>query len=159
MGKILNHIGKLKHRFIRGISNFRMASDVATFTKHHMYVTRPTLFSYIARRALPARSVTSRAKRFTQEIGWYGDVRASVIGLPLSQQWITISDREGHLVTAEGSSSQLIHLLDASQDQWDVFQQVLGRIFSLSAYQFETCSVLYRDGLPLDSAIEAAKRL
>ena len=136
-----------------------MASDVATLTKHHMYVTRPTLFSYIARRALPARSVTSRAKRFTQEIGWYGDVRASVIGLPLSQQWITISDREGHLVTAEGSSSQLIHLLDASQDQWDVFQQVLGRIFSLSAYQFETCSVLYRDGLPLDSAIEAAKRL
>lgn len=159
MIKFSGYNGKLISRFMREIKKSQVATDVTPTAQHHMYVTRPNLYSYIAKRVLPERSVSSRTTRFAQEIGWYGDVRASVIGLPLSQQWITISDREGHLVTAEGSSSQLIHLLDACQDQWDVFQQVLGRIFSLSTFQFETCSVLYRDGLPLDSAIEAAKRL
>ena len=101
----------------------------------------------------------SRSRRFANEIDWYGDVRASVVGLPLNKQWITVSDREGHILTAEGDANQLDDILDLCQDQWDIFQQTIGRLFSLNTNQIEICSVLYRDGLSLDSAIEASKKL
>ncbi len=100
-----------------------------------------------------------RTARFTKDNCWAGDYRYSVIGLPLGRQWITITDREGYVVTAEGKTNQLVHCLDLCQDQWDIFQQIIGRIFSLNSSQFEICSVLYRDGLPLDSSIEASSRL
>lgn len=136
-----------------------MATDVGLTSQHPMYVTRPSLIAYIARRVFPDRSVVTRSARFTKDNTWAGDYRYSVVGLPLRRQWITITDREGYVITAEGKKSELIQNLDLCQDQWDIFQQIIGRIFSLTSSQFDTCSVLYRDGLPLDSSIEAASRL
>ena len=136
-----------------------VATDVPLSAQHSMYKQRPTLLDYIARRVFPNRNVVMRCIRFIKANQWAGDFRYSVIGLPLGKQWITITDREGYVITAEGKNSHLIQNLDLCQDQWDIFQQIVGRIFALSSNQFETCSVLYRDGLPLDNAIEASTRL
>ncbi len=157
--QIIRRFGKLFHRFERKNGGHLVATDVGLTSKHPMYVTRPTFLSYIARRVFPDRSVVMRSARFTKDNSWAGDYRYSVIGLPLGHQWMTITDREGYVITAEGKKNALIQNLDLCQDQWDIFQQIIGKIFSLTSSQFDTCSVLYRDGLPLDSSIEAASLL
>jgi hypothetical protein len=157
--RIIKRFGKLKMLFERKNGGHLVATDVPLSAQHPMYKNRPTLLDYWARRAFPNRSVVLRSIRFIKDNQWAGDFRYSVIGLPLGKQWITITDREGYVITAEGKNNHLIQNLELCQDQWDIFQQIIGRIFSLNAGQFETCSVLYRDGLPLDNAIEASSRL
>ena len=111
------------------------------------------------RKARPSPMLNLRAKSFAQENKWLADIRISNKALPLGHTWIEIDDREGHMISIEGRARNLIDILDVAQDQWDIARQYVGRIFALETHQFETARVLYRDGLSLDSSIEAARRL
>lgn len=100
-----------------------------------------------------------KAKNFATENKWLADVRVMSRSLPLGHVWLEIDDREGHMISFEGKPRALMDVLAIAQDQWDIARQYIGRLMALEPHQFETCKVLYRDGLPLDSAIEAARRL
>lgn len=103
--------------------------------------------------------VKLRAEKFAKDNKWLGDLRSQVTGLPMGRIWLRITDREGNLISTEMRGSDLNHLLDVCQDQWDIVQQLISRILGLTEQQFVTCRVLYRDGMPIDTAIEAARRL
>ena len=107
----------------------------------------------------PQLAIKQRANTFARENSWLGDLRANVIHLALGSHWIRIADREGNVLSAELSTRDYAYLLDLCQDQWDVARQYIGRLMRLTPEQFEIASVLYRDGLNLDSSIEAAIRL
>ena len=107
----------------------------------------------------PQLAIKERANAFARENSWLGDLRANVIHLALGSHWIRIADREGNVLSAELSTRDYAYLLDLCQDQWDVARQYIGRVMRLTPEQFEIASVLYRDGLSLDSSIEAAIRL
>lgn len=79
--------------------------------------------------------------------------------MPQGRVWVRITDREGNILSTETRRMEMLHLLDICQDQWDITQQLVSRLFGLEEAQFSTARVLYRDGMPLDSAIEAARRL
>lgn len=120
---------------------------------------RPSLTATWKRRAKPSILLNQRAKSFAKENSWLGDIRVSSKSLPLGHTWLEIDDREGHMISIEGKARVLMDILDVSQDQWDIARQIVGRIFALETHQFETARVLYRDGLSLDTSIEAARRL
>ena len=111
------------------------------------------------RKARLSPMLNLRAKSFAQENKWLADIRISNKALPLGHTWIEIDDREGHMISIEGRARNLTDIIDVAQDQWDIARQYIGRIFALETHQFETARVLYRDGLSLDSSIEAARRL
>lgn len=120
---------------------------------------RPTFIKYLARQAAVRMPVKLRAEKFAKDNKWLGDLRSQVTGLPMGRIWLRITDREGNLISTEMRGSDLNHLLDVCQDQWDIVQQLISRILGLTEQQFVTCRVLYRDGMPIDTAIEAARRL
>lgn len=120
---------------------------------------RVRFIDYLLRRVTPPVPISHRATAFAKDNSWLGDLRVSVYGLPLGHVWVRITDREGNLISTETSRSQMVDLLDACQDQWDIAQQFFARLFALNENQFTTARVLYRDGMPLDTAIEAARRL
>ena len=120
---------------------------------------RTTFLDYLRRRVKPPESIKLRAEKFARDNHWLGDLRASVYGMPLGRVWVRITDREGNVLSTETRRMEMLHLLDICQDQWDITQQLISRLFALEEAQFGTARVLYRDGMPLDTAIEAAKRL
>ena len=120
---------------------------------------RPTFIKYLARQAAVRMPVKMRAEKFVKDNKWLGDLRSQVTGLPLGRIWLRITDREGNVISTEMRASDLDHLLDVCQDQWDIAQQLISRLLGLTEQQFTTCRVLYRDGMPIDTAIEAARRL
>ena len=120
---------------------------------------RTTFVDYLLRRVKPPESIKLRAEKFARDNRWLGDLRASVYGLPQGRVWVRITDREGNVLSTETRRMEMLHLLDICQDQWDITQQLISRLFALQETQFDTARVLYRDGMPLDGAIEAARRL
>lgn len=120
---------------------------------------RTTFVDYLLRRVKPPESIKLRAEKFARDNRWLGDLRASVYGLPQGRVWVRITDREGNVLSTETRRMEMLHLLDICQDQWDITQQLISRLFALQEAQFDTARVLYRDGMPLDGAIEAARRL
>lgn len=120
---------------------------------------RITFLDYLIRRAKPPESIKVRAARFARDNKWLGDFRSSVYGLPLGRVWVRITDREGNVLSTEARRMEMLFLLDVCQDQWDIAQQIISRLFQLDESQFSTARTLYRDGMPLDGAIEAARRL
>ena len=120
---------------------------------------RTTFFDYLLRRVKPPESIKLRAEKFARDNRWLGDLRVSVYGMPQGRVWVRITDREGNVLSTETRRMEMLHLLDICQDQWDITQQLVSRLFGLEEAQFSTARVLYRDGMPLDSAIEAARRL
>ena len=120
---------------------------------------RASFADYLRRRVKPPGPIKLRAAKFARDNGWLGDLRTSVYGLPLGRVWVRITDREGNIISTEARRMEMLHLLDICQDQWDVAQQVISRLLGLEDGQFATVKVLYREGMPLDSAIEAARRL
>ena len=120
---------------------------------------RTTFVDYLLRRVKPPESIKLRAEKFARDNSWLGDLRASVYGLPQGRVWVRITDREGNVLSTETRRMEMLHLLDICQDQWDITQQLISRLFALQEAQFDTARVLYRDGMPLDGAIEAARRL
>lgn len=120
---------------------------------------RTTFTDYLFRRVKPPESIKLRAEKFARDNHWLGDLRVSVYGMPLGRVWVRITDREGNVLSTETRRMEMLHLLDICQDQWDITQQLISRLFGLEEAQFSTARVLYRDGMPLDSAIEAARRL
>jgi hypothetical protein len=120
---------------------------------------RITFVDYLRRRVKPPESIKLRAEKFARDNRWLGDLRVSVYGMPLGRVWVRITDREGNVLSTETRRMDMLHLLDVCQDQWDITQQLVSRLFALEEAQFSTARVLYRDGMPLDTAIEAAKRL
>jgi hypothetical protein len=120
---------------------------------------RTTFVDYLLRRVKPPESIKLRAEKFARDNRWLGDLRVSVYGMPQGRVWVRITDREGNVVSTETRRMEMLHLLDICQDQWDIAQQLVSRLFGLEETQFSTARVLYRDGMPLDSAIEAARRL
>ena len=121
--------------------------------------TRTTFLDYVKRRVKPPESIKLRAEKFARDNRWLGDLRVSVYGMPLGRVWVRVTDREGNIISTETRRMEMSHLLDICQDQWDISQQLISRLFQLEEAQFTTARVLYRDGMPLDSAIEAARRL
>ena len=117
------------------------------------------LFAEFFAKRRPQLAFKERANAFARENSWLGDLRANVIHLALGNHWIRVADREGNVLSAELSTRDYAYLLDLCQDQWDVARQYIGRLMSLTPEQFEIASVLFRDGLNLDSSIEAAIRL
>ena len=122
-------------------------------------VTRTTFLDYVMRRVKPPESIKLRAEKFARDNRWLGDLRVSVYGMPLGRVWVRVTDREGNIISTETRRIEMSHLLDICQDQWDISQQLISRLFQLEEAQFTTARVLYRDGMPLDGAIEAARRL
>jgi hypothetical protein len=120
---------------------------------------RVTFLDYLKRRVKPPESIKLRAEKFARDNRWLGDLRVSVYGMPLGRVWVRVTDREGNVISTETRRMEMAHLLDVCQDQWDITQQLISRLFQLEEAQFTTARVLYRDGMPLDSAIEAARRL
>ena len=120
---------------------------------------RTTFVDYLLRRVKPPESIKLRAEKFARDNRWLGDLRVSVYGMPQGRVWVRITDREGNVLSTETRRLEMLHLLDICQDQWDITQQLVSRLFGLEEAQFSTARVLYRDGMPLDSAIEAARRL
>jgi hypothetical protein len=120
---------------------------------------RITFVDYLRRRVKPPESIKLRAEKFARDNRWLGDLRVSVYGMPQGRVWVRITDREGNVLSTETRRMDMLHLLDVCQDQWDITQQLISRLFALEEAQFSTARVLYRDGMPLDTAIEAAKRL
>ena len=120
---------------------------------------RTTFVDYLLRRVKPPESIKLRAEKFVRDNRWLGDLRVSVYGMPQGRVWVRITDREGNVLSTETRRMEMLHLLDICQDQWDITQQLVSRLFGLEEAQFSTARVLYRDGMPLDSAIEAARRL
>ena len=120
---------------------------------------RTTFVDYLLRRVKPPESIKLRAEKFALDNRWLGDLRVSVYGMPQGRVWVRITDREGNVLSTETRRMEMLHLLDICQDQWDITQQLVSRLFGLEEAQFSTARVLYRDGMPLDSAIEAARRL
>lgn len=120
---------------------------------------RVTFIDYLRRRVKPPESIKLRAEKFARDNRWLGDLRVSVYGMPLGRVWVRVTDREGNVISTETRRMEMTHLLDICQDQWDITQQLISRLFQLEEAQFTTARVLYRDGMPLDSAIEAARRL
>ena len=120
---------------------------------------RITFIDYLRRRVKPPESIKLRAEKFARDNRWLGDLRVSVYGMPQGRVWVRITDREGNVLSTETRRMDMLHLLDVCQDQWDITQQLISRLFALEEAQFSTARVLYRDGMPLDTAIEAAKRL
>ena len=120
---------------------------------------RITFLDYLRRRVKPPESIKLRAEKFARDNRWLGDLRVSVYGMPLGRVWVRVTDREGNVISTETRRMEMTHLLDICQDQWDITQQLISRLFQLEEAQFTTARVLYRDGMPLDSAIEAARRL
>jgi hypothetical protein len=120
---------------------------------------RTTFVAYLLRRVKPPESIKLRAEKFARDNRWLGDLRVSVYGMPQGRVWVRITDREGNVLSTETRRLEMLHLLDICQDQWDITQQLVSRLFGLEEAQFSTARVLYRDGMPLDSAIEAARRL
>jgi len=120
---------------------------------------RITFVDYLRRRVKPPESIKLRAEKFARDNRWLGDLRVSVYGMPQGRVWVRITDREGNVLSTESRRMDMLHLLDVCQDQWDITQQLISRLFALEEAQFSTARVLYRDGMPLDTAIEAAKRL
>ena len=121
--------------------------------------SRTTFLDYLHRRVKPPESIKLRAEKFARDNRWLGDLRVSVYGMPLGRVWVRITDREGNVLSTETRRMEMLHLLDICQDQWDITQQLISRLFALQEAQFDTARVLYRDGMPLDGAIEAARRL
>ena len=120
---------------------------------------RTRFVDYLLRRVEPPEPIKLRAEKFVRDNRWLGDLRVSVYGMPLGRVWVRITDREGNMISTETRRMEMLHLLDICQDQWDITQQLVSRLFGLEYGQFSTARVLYRDGMPLDSAIEAARRL
>ena len=120
---------------------------------------RTTFVDYLLRRVKPPESIKLRAEKFARDNRWLGDLRVSVYGMPQGRVWVRITDREGNVLSTETRRMEMLHLLDICQDQWDITQQLISRLFALQEAQFDTARVLYRDGMPLDGAIEAARRL
>jgi hypothetical protein len=120
---------------------------------------RITFVDYLRRRVKPPESIKLRAEKFARDNRWLGDLRVLVYGMPQGRVWVRITDREGNVLSTETRRMDMLHLLDVCQDQWDITQQLISRLFALEEAQFSTARVLYRDGMPLDTAIEAAKRL
>jgi hypothetical protein len=120
---------------------------------------RTTFADYLLRRVKPPEPIKLRAEKFVRDNRWLGDLRVSVYGMPQGRVWVRITDREGNILSTETRRMEMLHLLDICQDQWDITQQLVSRLFGLEEAQFSTARVLYRDGMPLDSAIEAARRL
>ena len=120
---------------------------------------RTTFLDYLHRRVKPPESIKLRAEKFARDNRWLGDLRVSVYGMPQGRVWVRITDREGNVLSTETRRMEMLHLLDICQDQWDITQQLISRLFALQETQFDTARVLYRDGMPLDGAIEAARRL
>ena len=120
---------------------------------------RITFVDYIKRRVKPPEPIKLRAEKFVRDNRWLGDLRVSVYGMPLGRVWVRITDREGNMISTETKRMEMLYLLDICQDQWDITQQLISRLFQLEEAQFSTARVLYRDGMPLDGAIEAARRL
>ena len=120
---------------------------------------RTTFLDYLHRRVKPPESIKLRAEKFARDNRWLGDLRVSVYGMPLGRVWVRITDREGNVLSTETRRMEMLHLLDICQDQWDITQQLVSRLFGLEEAQFGIARVLYRDGMPLDTAVEAAKRL
>jgi len=120
---------------------------------------RTRFVDYLLRRVKPPEPIKLRAEKFVRDNRWLGDLRVSVYGMPLGRVWVRITDREGNMISTETRRMEMLHLLDICQDQWDITQQLVSRLFGLEDGQFSTARVLYRDGMPLDSAIEAARRL
>jgi len=132
-----------------------------TTSKKKQFTPRPrtTFIDYLRRRVKPPEPIRLRAETFARDNRWLGDLRVSVYGMPLGRVWVRITDREGNVLSTETRRMDMLHLLDVCQDQWDITQQLVSRLFALEEAQFSTARVLYRDGMPLDSAIEAARRL
>jgi len=120
---------------------------------------RTRFVDYLLRRVKPPEPIKLRAEKFVRDNRWLGDLRVSVYGMPQGRVWVRITDREGNMISTETRRMEMLHLLDVCQDQWDITQQLVSRLFGLEDGQFSTARVLYRDGMPLDSAIEAARRL
>jgi len=120
---------------------------------------RITFIDYLKRRVKPPEPIKLRAEKFVRDNRWLGDLRLSVYGMPLGRVWVRITDREGNMISTETKRMEMLYLLDICQDQWDITQQLISRLFQLEEAQFTTARVLYRDGMPLDGAIEAARRL
>jgi hypothetical protein len=120
---------------------------------------RTRFVDYLLRRVKPPEPIKLRAEKFVRDNRWLGDLRVSVYGMPQGRVWVRITDREGNMISTETRRMEMLHLLDICQDQWDITQQLVSRLFGLEDGQFSTARVLYRDGMPLDSAIEAARRL
>jgi hypothetical protein len=120
---------------------------------------RTRFVDYLLRRVKPPEPIKLRAEKFVRDNRWLGDLRVSVYGMPQGRVWVRITDREGNMISTETRRMEMLHLLDICQDQWDITQQLVSRLFGLENGQFSTARVLYRDGMPLDSAIEAARRL
>ena len=120
---------------------------------------RTKFVDYVLRRVKPPEPIKLRAEKFVRDNRWLGDLRFSVYGMPQGRVWVRITDREGNMISTETRRMEMLHLLDICQDQWDITQQLVSRLFGLEDGQFSTARVLYRDGMPLDSAIEAARRL
>ena len=120
---------------------------------------RTTFVDYLLRRVKPPESIKLRAEKFARDNRWLGDLRVSVYGMPQGRVWVRITDREGNVLSTETRRMEMLHLLDICQDQWDITQQLISRLFARQEAQFDTARVLYRDGMPLDGAIEAARRL
>jgi len=120
---------------------------------------RTKFVDYLLRRVKPPEPIKLRAEKFVRDNRWLGDLRVSVYGMPQGRVWVRITDREGNMISTETRRMEMLHLLDICQDQWDITQQLVSRLFGLEDSQFSTARVLYRDGMPLDSAIEAARRL
>ena len=120
---------------------------------------RITILDYLKRRVKPPEPIKLRAEKFVRDNRWLGDLRLSVYGMPLGRVWVRITDREGNMISTETKRMEMLYLLDICQDQWDITQQLISRLFQLEEAQFSTARVLYRDGMPLDGAIEAARRL
>ena len=120
---------------------------------------RITFLDYLKRRVKPPEPIKLRAEKFVRDNRWLGDLRLSVYGMPLGRVWVRITDREGNMISTETKRMEMLYLLDICQDQWDITQQLISRLFQLEEAQFSTARVLYREGMPLDVAIEAARRL
>jgi len=133
---------------------------MTTWKKKRQTIKQRTRFvDYILRRVKPPEPIKLRAEKFVRDNRWLGDLRVSVYGMPQGRVWVRITDREGNMISTETRRMEMLHLLDICQDQWDITQQLVSRLFGLEDGQFSTARVLYRDGMPLDSAIEAARRL
>jgi hypothetical protein len=126
---------------------------------HFVSMKRPSLMSGLMRKVTPSPLLNKKAKSFASENAWLADVRVVSRSLPLGYTWVCIDDREGHMISIEGRAGLLMDVLGVAQDQWDIARQYIGRIMALETYQFETCKVLFKEGLSLDSSIEASRRL
>jgi hypothetical protein len=152
-------IPKIKSAYVVQSQTRTISTMNEKFANSVLNSKRVRFIDYLLRRVTPPALVSHRAATFASDNRWLGDLRVSVYGLPLGHVWVRITDREGNVISTETSRSQMIDLLDACQDQWDIAQQFFARLFALTENQFTTARVLYRDGMPLDTAIEAARRL